>query len=118
MTEITIDLSAYSIQLICPDLHVSTRDAFSTIVPRPAPFDLRMLGTLAIGDWKANISNDFETTVFQKHPVLADIKAQLYAQGAVYASMSGTGSAIYGIFMKGERAIIKSNVAFRDVFIR
>jgi 4-diphosphocytidyl-2-C-methyl-D-erythritol kinase len=115
VSPVTVDLSAYSIQLICPRVHVSTRDAFSSIVPKPAPFDLSQLGSLPLPEWKHTISNDFETPVFSLHPVLADIKAQLYAQGAVYASMSGSGSAIYGIFKKGERAIIDVSVGFSEV---
>jgi 4-diphosphocytidyl-2-C-methyl-D-erythritol kinase len=112
-----IDLSAYSIQLICPDVHVSTAKAFSMITPKPAPFDLRRLSELPISEWKANISNDFEQPIFQQEPVLAEIKQQLYAGGAIYASMSGSGSTIYGIFEKGKKADIVVNVQFEAHFI-
>ncbi|MBC7553959.1 MAG: 4-(cytidine 5'-diphospho)-2-C-methyl-D-erythritol kinase, partial [Taibaiella sp.] len=97
MQDIAIDLSGYSLQLVCPKLHVSTRDAFSYIQPRPAPFDLSGLGTLPLPEWKEKISNDFEISVFARYPVLAQIKQQLYNHGAVYAAMTGTGSAIYGL---------------------
>jgi 4-diphosphocytidyl-2-C-methyl-D-erythritol kinase len=113
MTDIAIDLSGYSIQLICPRVHVSTRDAFSNIIPRPAEFPLLQLGTIPVSDWKERLKNDFETTVFQRYPELAVIKEQLYAQGAIYASMSGSGSAIYSIFPKGKRAKINSDVGFK-----
>ncbi len=117
MEDISLDLSAYSIQLICPKIHVSTKDAFSMIVPNPAPFDLRDISKLPPEQWRDIIKNDFETTVFARHAALPMIKEQLYAQGAVYASMSGSGSAIYGIFPKGKRAVIDTLVHCKEVFI-
>jgi 4-diphosphocytidyl-2-C-methyl-D-erythritol kinase len=104
MEPVGIDLSAYSIQLVCPGIHVSTANAFQLITPQAANFDLRTLGQLPVSEWRQNISNDFEAPVFQQHPEIAAIKRQLYEQGAVYASMSGSGSAVYGIFNKGQRA--------------
>jgi len=100
MQPVSVDLSAYSIRVICPGVHVSTRDAFAKISPRPAPFDLRGISALPVVEWKHCISNDFETAVFKIHPQLAAIKQQLYDEGAVYASMTGSGSAIYGIFKR------------------
>lgn len=117
MNDIAINLSNYSIQLICPKVHVSTRDAFAEMTPRKAPFDLAHLGTLPVERWKGTISNDFESTVFKHHPVLATIKGQLYEQGALYASMSGSGSTLYGIFLKNQRAAITADVPFKDVYI-
>ena len=98
MEPVNLDLSAYRIKVICPGIHVSTRDAFAQITPRPAPFDLRQITTLPITEWKHHVANDFEQTVFAIHPQIAAIKEQLYAEGALYASMTGTGSAVYGIF--------------------
>lgn len=107
-----LDLSAYSIQLVCPQVHVSTRDAFGMITPRQPMFDLRRIQELPITEWKDTISNDFEAPVFMQHPALAAIKRQLYAQGAIYASMTGSGSALYGIFEKGKQASIQADVPF------
>ncbi|GAA4462924.1 4-(cytidine 5'-diphospho)-2-C-methyl-D-erythritol kinase [Nemorincola caseinilytica] len=98
MEPVSIDLSAYRIKVICPGIHVSTRDAFAQITPRPAPFALRQISTLPIAEWRHHILNDFEKTVFAIHPQIAAIKQQLYDEGALYASMTGTGSAVYGIF--------------------
>jgi 4-diphosphocytidyl-2-C-methyl-D-erythritol kinase len=117
MHPITVDLSCYSIQLICPEVHVSTRDAFANISPRPAPFGLLDIGSMHVEEWKHHVSNDFEQTVFSKHPALAAIKQQLYEQGAVYASMSGSGSAMYGLFPKGKKATILAGVPFKEYFI-
>jgi 4-diphosphocytidyl-2-C-methyl-D-erythritol kinase len=100
MLPVSLDLSAYDIRVVCPGIHVSTRNAFSMIVPRPAPFDLKSIGEVPVAEWKDHISNDFEKPVFAAYPTLATIKQELYAQGALYAAMTGTGSAVYGIFEK------------------
>lgn len=117
MEAVSLDLSGYSIQLICPAVHVSTREAFSMLTPRPAPFSLIELSTLPITDWKHVVRNDFEASVFNRHRLLASIKQQLYDQGAHYASMSGSGSAVYGIFPKGKRAVISAPIAFKNVVV-
>ena len=98
MTEIAVDLSRYHIEVVCPPVHVSTGQAFAMMTPHPAPYDLRLLPNLPLEQWKEHISNDFEVPVFLQHPELAAIKQQLYDRGAIYASMSGSGSALYGIF--------------------
>ena len=117
MTPLQLDLSAYSIQVICPAVHVSTAKAFQMITPRPAPYDLGQLPALPVEAWKGHISNDFEGPVFEQHPELAGIRQQLYDAGALYASMSGSGSAIFGILEKGQRAVVKSGVAFQELYV-
>ena len=106
MQPVAVDLSAYSIQVICPQVHVSTAEAFGMIQPRPAAFDLRNLPQLPVAEWKQKVVNDFEAPVFSLHPELLMIKDQLYAGGALYAAMSGSGSALFGLFEKGKRADI------------
>ncbi len=105
---IDLDLSAFDIQLICPKVHITTAEAFGNIEPKPAGFDLKNINDIDLKDWQRLIKNDFEENIFKAHPELAEIKKQLYAQGAIYAAMSGTGSTIYGIFEKGKKATIKS----------
>ena len=117
MTASTLDLSAYSIQLICPHVHVSTATAFSSITPRPATYNLRLLSALPLVQWHDKLRNDFEEPVFKSHPALASIKQQLYDQGALYAAMSGTGSTIFGIFPKGQQATVKTDVGFESYCI-
>jgi 4-diphosphocytidyl-2C-methyl-D-erythritol kinase len=114
MQQVEVDLSAYTLQLVCPDVHISTANAFSMITPRPAPFDLRTLAQLPIQDWKNNITNDFEQPIFEQVPELARIKQQLYDGGALYASMSGSGSTIYGIFPKDRQAVISTDLNFEN----
>lgn len=106
---IDLDLSAYSIQVICPKLHVSTKGAFAQLTPKAAQVDLAKLTSIPIGSWKDLIYNDFEPVIFKAYPALAQIKLQLYAEGALYASMSGSGSALYGIFPKGKKSLFVSN---------
>lgn len=109
-----LDLSGYDIQLICPQIHISTATAFSDIRPAAAGFHLADISSLPVAQWKDHIGNDFEHSVFKQHSELAGIKAQLYAQGALYAAMSGTGSTIYGIFEKGKKATLQCPVPYSE----
>ncbi len=102
-------LENYEIKLVFPPYFVSTGAAYGGIVPRNKraqngeKFDSRQLVQMLaepVEEWKNCVVNDFETTVFAKIPELAPYKEQLYAQGAVYASMSGSGSSFFGIFRK------------------
>ena len=98
-------LSGYYIVVIYPNIHVSTAEAYGEWDKGQGASDkeqgtLNNLIKLPIEKWKNTIVNDFEAPVFKKHPVLKKIKEKLYSLGAVYASMSGSGSAVYGIFEK------------------
>lgn len=83
-----------------PPVYVSTKEAFAGVTPHKDPdaFPLDRLGELPIEEWKHVAVNDFEASLFPKHPELAEIKSRLYDCGAHYASMSGSGSALYGLF--------------------
>ena len=99
LTPYDIDLSSYDIQVITPaGIAVSTKDAYGGI--RPHLPELPLIEVLAkpIEEWDGLLVNDFEETVFAKYPELAAIKRSLYDCGARYASMSGSGSALFGIF--------------------
>lgn len=93
-----LTLSNYSIILIKPPFSVGTADAYRDIAPKPPTFSLKMIEETPVRQWKDNLSNDFETPVFQLFPEIAKIKEKLYDIGAVYASMSGSGSAVWGLF--------------------
>lgn len=95
---IELSLKGYHIVLVKPDIFVSTRDAFSQIKPERPAVSLKEIVKQPIESWKGSIKNDFESSVFQKFPEIAAIKDELYDLGAVYAAMSGSGSAVYGIF--------------------
>lgn len=101
LEDISLSLEGYRMVLVKPSFGVSTPEAYAGIVPQPAAFDLHRLAAYPPEEWKDRVYNDFETTVFRKYPRLEEIKQALYRQGALYASMTGSGSAVYGIFAKG-----------------
>lgn len=109
---IQLDLSAFDILLIYPSVHISTATAFQGITPATPSINLENLSVDDIHDWKDYLHNDFEANIFQAHPALASIKEQLYLQGAIYASLSGTGSTVYGIFPKGSKVDIKLDIPY------
>ena len=101
LTEYEIDLSSYDIQVITPaGIAVSTKDAYSGIRPALPEVPLREALTRPVDQWDGVLVNDFEHTVFAKYPALEAIKRSLYDCGAVYASMSGSGSALFAIYRK------------------
>lgn len=91
-------LDAYRIEVVFPDVSVSTREAYAGITPSPAAIPLREALSRPVAQWKDCVFNDFEKTVFAAHPCLAEVKREMYGKGAVYASMSGSGSAIFALF--------------------
>jgi 4-diphosphocytidyl-2-C-methyl-D-erythritol kinase len=96
--EINLDLSGIYIVIVLPGIHVSTRAAYASVSPATPGQSLYDLIRLPMNSWKDNIKNDFEINVFEKFPVLGEIKDELYHLGAWFASMSGSGSAVYGLF--------------------
>jgi len=114
LEEIALDLSKYKIVLINPGIHVNTGWAFSQgSGPRnkrgPVP-SLKELIQQPVATWKETIKNDFEEPVFERYPAIKKIKDDLYARGAVYAAMSGSGSTVFGIFESAiDISIFKNN---------
>lgn len=98
LREISLDLSAYQFVVVNPGIYVNTGDAFRDIVPGHPKHPLLETIQLPPEKWKGLLKNDFEETLFVKYPEIAKVKEQLYAAGAVYASMSGSGSTVYGLF--------------------
>ena len=96
--DISLSLKDKFIVLVYPNLHISTAEAYSGVKPQKSDVDLLEALQLPVSAWNGVIKNDFEDSLFGKYPVLPQIKAQLYAHGAQYASMTGSGSTIYGIF--------------------
>ena len=89
-----LSLKGYRIWLVKPDIFVSTRDAF-------AKMSLKEIAQLPVEEWNGRMVNDFEESVFPQFPTIGEIKEEMYRQGAVYASMSGSGSSVYGLFKEG-----------------
>lgn len=94
-----LDLSGYRLEVVVPhDIAVRTAEAYRGIVPALPKKPLRKVLRQDISTWEEDLVNDFEATVFAAHPALAGYKQDLYERGAVYAAMSGSGSALFGIF--------------------
>lgn len=97
---IQLDLSRYKIILVNPGIYINTGWAFSQIYTSENRTSLLEIIQQPIENWKVELSNDFEDAVFQHHSPIKEIKEKLYSNGAVYASMSGTGSTVFGLFEK------------------
>ena len=100
MERIQLDFSGYSLMIIYPGIHIPTAWAFSQIKPSFPSNPLKSLVTSPVEEWKNELTNDFEIPVFQHYPQVKKIRDELYEKGAIYASMSGSGSSVYGIFKK------------------
>lgn len=100
LEQTTLNLSSYDFLLINPGIHISTADAFAGIVPSAPSKSVKEIIQQPIETWKEELQNDFEISVFIKHPEIKTIKEELYKKEAVYASLSGSGSTVYGIFRK------------------
>jgi len=108
-----LSLKGYFLLLVKPDIHVSTPEAYSLVVPEKPQISLLDLIQQPIIDWKSAIKNDFEKSVFVKYPAVEKIKNNLYEMGAMYASMSGSGSSVYGIF----ESVPEMNNLFDEYFV-
>lgn len=97
---VELSLDGYYLMLIKPDINVATKDAFALVNPSQPEISLKEIIKQPISEWKNLMVNDFEKSIFTKHPAIEQIKLKLYALGAVYASMSGSGSSVYAIFNK------------------
>jgi len=94
----------YPILLVNPQIHISTREAFSMIVPKQNSFNYANLQNEKITDWNKIVKNDFEKSVFNLYPEIREIKNRLIKIGALFSLMSGSGSTVYGIFESIEKA--------------
>lgn len=95
---IHLDLSRYFIVLVMPGIHVPTSAAFNGISPSPSTKNLKDLIKSDVTEWENSVVNDFEPGIMRQYPKIRTIKDYLYYSGALYASMSGSGSSVYGIF--------------------
>lgn len=88
----------FKIRLSFPNVHISTKEAFSQLQPQPLDFDLKSLSQMPKSNWKNILRNDFQRGAVQSHPIIQTHINQLYDQGAFYSAMSGSGSAVFGLF--------------------
>jgi len=104
MTPVSLSLTGSTIVIIKPPVFVSTSEAYSGTTPVVSERSLKELIQLPVSEWRDVIKNDFEKTIFMNHPEIAAIKQKMYDMGAVYASMSGSGSSVFGIFKESLNA--------------
>lgn len=99
MEPVNLSLDGYHIIVVVPDVQISTKFAYQGIIPKKPELSLKKcIEDIPVKEWKHHVKNDFEAHIFEYHSELKDIKDFLYKSGALYASMTGSGAAIYGIF--------------------
>jgi 4-diphosphocytidyl-2-C-methyl-D-erythritol kinase len=98
LSDVPVDLSNKFIVVVKPAVHISTAEAYNAVVPSGDRIDVHEIVSGPPEQWKSTLENQFEHPVFSKYPAIRNIKKELYSNGAVYASMSGSGSAVFGIF--------------------
>jgi len=112
---VDLSLAGYWLAVVRPDIPVPTKEAFSLITPVRPQKNCRTIVSQPVTTWRDELENDFERSVFALHPEIETIKEQLYRHGAVYAAMSGSGSAVFGLF--GSEPSLQ-DVFGTDVFMR
>ena len=110
---IDLDLSGWHIGVVRPDIPVPTKEAFSRIHPHYPALNCRDVVRQPVETWRDRLTNDFEESVFALHPEIGAVKEQLYKMGATYAAMSGSGSALFGLFKEEPDALRQT---FPDMF--
>jgi 4-diphosphocytidyl-2-C-methyl-D-erythritol kinase len=98
LSPVKLNLKGLYLKIINIGIHISTANAYQGIEFQKHTLKIDDLINLKPKDWKENLQNDFEISVFKNHPILEEVKKLLYEEGAIYASMSGSGSTMYGIF--------------------
>lgn len=99
------DLTGFYLKVIYPGLHISTKEAYGKVVPSRTSTVTSDIIKKRVTSWKNHLINDFEKVLFLKYPVLQEIKEKLYNTGAVYASLTGSGSALYGLFKEAPESL-------------
>ena len=100
MTNLNINLSKYKLKFFFPEIHISSEAAYSELVLQQIDTKLLELVKQPIEKWKQQLRNDFEFSAFNNFPILKKVKQKFYEEGALYSSMTGSGSVIYAIFNK------------------
>lgn len=98
LSPVNVDLTGYHIAIVKPPVMISTKEAFAQITPQQPKTSCQDIVRMPIDTWKELLANDFEKSIACSHPEIGEIKRQLYKMGALYAAMSGSGSAVFGIF--------------------
>ena len=100
MEKFSMDFSSYELLVVNPGLHIGTKEAYAGVVPNDEQPSIKTILSNPIENWKDSLNNDFEYSILKKYTELSDIKQVLYSSGAIYASMTGSGSTMFGIYKK------------------
>lgn len=95
---VALDLKGWYLAIVRPDIPVSTKEAFALVKPRRPELNCREVVARPVEEWRGLLVNDFEQSVFSQHPEIGHVRDSLYDLGAVYSAMSGSGSAVFGLF--------------------
>ncbi|MGB3180071.1 MAG: 4-(cytidine 5'-diphospho)-2-C-methyl-D-erythritol kinase [Cyclobacteriaceae bacterium] len=98
LEEIDLDLAGWHIVIVHPGVHIGTKEAYSGVTPSEPESSMKDLLAEPVENWKDRLTNQFEGSIFPNHPEIKAIKDQFYEAGAAYSSMTGSGSAVYGLF--------------------
>lgn len=112
---IELSLRGYHLCLVKPDVAVSTPEAYSLVTPSLPLVSLKEIVSRPVREWREWMVNDFERSIFPHHPIIGRIKDRLYEEGAIYASMSGSGSSVFGLF--DQPTHLKKSSFFQDCFV-
>lgn len=115
---IKLDLSSYTFIIVMPGIHVSTADAFKSLVPNFPSKPILQIIQQPISTWKHELKNDFEFPIFNSYPQLHEIKNEMYHVGCDYAAMSGSGSTMFGMIKDSNLDQIKSNIHNSNILKR
>ena len=110
MSPITLPLAGLWLVVVKPEEGVSTAEAYGGVKPAEPAIALEQLLQQPVSQWQGTVKNDFEPHIFEAHPVIADLKQSLIDAGAIYASMSGSGSALFGLFAERPTLTLDSNI--------
>lgn len=113
LESINLDLSPYYIFVVFPQIHCNTKEAYNGITPqKPTRSAKEIVLNEPVKNWKSLLVNDFEKPIFQKFPEINNVKEAMYKNGAIYASMSGSGSSVFGIFEERPSFELPKNYLF------
>ncbi len=118
LSSCNLNLAGYYLKIINPGIHIGTKEAYDGIVFNENNLSVKEIVEGPVLSWRDNLKNDFETTAFSNYPVLEGIHKQLYSEGAIYASMSGSGSTMYGIFWDEPKLSYLENKDYLELIVR
>jgi 4-diphosphocytidyl-2-C-methyl-D-erythritol kinase len=117
LSPIGLDLSGYSFAIVHPGLHISTAWAFSQCTPGAGGKSIAAIIQQPVDSWAGELVNDFEGPILEQYPELKVLKDQLYSQGALYASLTGSGSGFFGIFEKGKLSSLTFDPRYQVILL-